>query len=201
MTSSVNTIVVLGWGSLIWAPQPEFDRQVDSWEAGGPRLAIEFCRISESRGNALTLVIDSLLGTPVETLYTLSKRSDINDAISDLRLREGTSTARIGYINRASAAERGRDSHVLEAIRNWAAARGIQSVIWTDLPSNFPEQEPNRFIDAALKHFRLLPPDGIKKAIEYIVKAPPQMTTRLRAAIMNDDWFKERVSEYLRAQE
>lgn len=200
MISVANRIAVLGWGSLIWDPRPAFNRQVGPWEPGGPQLAIEFCRISESRRNALTLVIDSHLGTPVETLYTISKRSDINEAIADLRLREGTSPARIGYVNRASSVEHGRDARVVEAIGNWAEVTNIQSVIWTDLPSNFPEREPDRFIDAALTHLRSLSPEGIQKSVEYIVKAPPQMTTRLRAAIMNNDWFKDRVSEYLRAQ-
>jgi hypothetical protein len=190
-----NKIAVLGWGSLIWDPRPEFDRQVNTWSHGGPLLPVEFCRVSGTRGNALTLVIDGSLGTKVETLYAISKRSDLNDVVADLRRREGTSAENIGYINAITGNERGHDARTIDVIRDWAETKGIQAVAWTDLQSNFPEREPSIFLEAALKHLKSLKPDGIQKAVEYILKAPPQITTRLRAFIMSDDWFKERVTE------
>jgi len=196
----VNRIAVLGWGSLIWDRRADFDGRVGDWDEDGPQLALEFCRVSESRAKALTLVIDGGLGTPVKTLYAISKRTDINDVISDLRSREGTSTTYIGSVDRISAVERGRDARAIEVIRSWADTKGIQSVVWTDLPSNFPEQEPNRFIDVALTHLRSLPMEDRWKAVEYIVKAPSQITTRLRSAIMGDHTLKAHISEYLRAQ-
>ena len=39
------------------------------------------------------------------------------------------------------------------------------------------------------------PSYGIRKAVENIVNAPQQITTGFRAFIMNDDWFKDRVSD------
>jgi hypothetical protein len=169
---------------------------VNSWNAGGPQLSVEFCRVSGSRSNALPLVVDGSLGTKVATLYAISKRSDLDDAIADLHRREGTSADNIGYINRTTGDEHSRDAHTIEVIRSWAQTKDVQAVTWTDLPSNFPEREPGLFLEAALAHLKKLEADGrLQKAVEYILKAPPQITTRFRAFIMNDDWFKDRVSE------
>jgi hypothetical protein len=95
----MENIAILGWGSLIWEERPEFDRYLGMWNVGGPQLPIEFCRKSKTRHNALTLVIDNNLGTEVETLYALSKRSDPRDTICDLRSREGTTIENIGFVN------------------------------------------------------------------------------------------------------
>ena len=57
-------IAILGWGSLLWDNQPEFDRWHESWQYDGPRLKLEFSRVSKSRLRALTLVIDEIYGTP-----------------------------------------------------------------------------------------------------------------------------------------
>jgi len=57
------TIAILGWGSLLWDKNHDFDNQHESWKFDGPLLPLEFSRISKSRDNALTLVIDELNGS------------------------------------------------------------------------------------------------------------------------------------------
>ena len=79
-------IVILGWGSLVWDP-----RQLPlktAWKLHGPKLPIEFSRVS--RDARLTLVIDPDNGTEVPTRFALSTRTEMPDAIADLRDREGT---------------------------------------------------------------------------------------------------------------
>ena len=81
------TIAIIGWGSLIWDPR-DLPRE-GIWQDDGPELPIEFSRISVDA--RLTLVIDPADGSPVKTRYVLSPRTSLDDAIEDLRSREGTS--------------------------------------------------------------------------------------------------------------
>ena len=95
-------IAILGWGSLLWdttTPQAqEFDRHRGNWLFDGPRLRLEFSRISHSRNSALTLVLDyENGGEPSQVAYALSKRKHPEDAACDLRCREGTVMKNIGY--------------------------------------------------------------------------------------------------------
>ncbi len=130
----MESIAILGWGSLVWEERPDFDRHLVSWNSGGPVLPIEFSRKSKSRGNALTLVIDRERGSPVETLYAMSKRKDPRDAVCDLRSREGTTLENIGFVNLDDGSERGRDEQSIQDIRAWAMEKKTQFVTWTDLP-------------------------------------------------------------------
>jgi hypothetical protein len=47
-------IAVLGWGSLIWDPHPIFDQHHRDWQFDGPRLNLEFSRISKTRAGVVT---------------------------------------------------------------------------------------------------------------------------------------------------
>jgi len=194
--ATMERIAILGWGSLIWDGRPEFDRYLKAWTVGGPRLPIEFCRKSGSRYDALTLVIDQRIGTQVETLYAFSKRTDPRDAICDLRSREGTTIDNIGFVNLENGDEHGRDQECVEAIKTWASSKGIHFVAWTDLESSFSGQTSEEFIEVAKTHLKSLTLRGIREAVKYIVKAPPQTNTRLRKILMDDDWFKDQVALY-----
>lgn len=189
-----NKTAILGWGSLMCDSRPEFDQHVTGWQAGGPRLPLEFSRKSKSRKDALTLVIDSVLGTECETLYTLSRRSDPQDAICDLRCREGTTMQNIGYVNVVTGENRPRNADTVEVIRTWAQANDIQLVTWTDLSATFSQPKSDEFCVAALSHLKSLDLAGIRAAVEYILKAPRQVTTALRTFLQNDAWFKEQAT-------
>jgi len=192
----MENIAILGWGSLIWDERPEFDRYLKGWTVGGPQLPIEFCRKSKTRYYALTLVIDQRIGTQIETLYALSKRTDPRDAICDLRSREGTTIDKIGFVNLGTGDEHGRYKESREAIKAWASSKNINFVAWTDLESSFTEQNLDEFIKAAMVHLKSLDSRGIREAVKYIVKAPPQTDTHLRKVLMKDEWFKEQVALY-----
>ena len=157
-------------------------------------LPIEFSRKSKSRGNALTLVIDRERGSPVETLYAMSKRKDPRDALKDLRNREGTTLENIGFVNLYDGSERGRDEQSVQDIRAWAMEKKIQFVAWTDLPSHFAGFDTATFIRAATDHLKSLDPTQIRQALEYIVRAPKQTDTELRRKVMGDKWFQDRIA-------
>lgn len=190
----VEKIAILGWGSLIWEARPDFDRHLNPWTSGGPQLPLEFSRKSKSRKNALTLVLDSDRGTKVQTLYALSKRSDPRDAVCDLRSREGTTIKNVGLLNRVTGEKHGRDKKVVKVIQNWAKAKNIQIVIWTDLKASFSEQTPKEFWDAGLDYLKSLDSEGIREAVKYIVMAPQQIKTRFRKLLMKDHWFRQQIA-------
>ena len=192
----MESIAILGWGSLVWEERPDFDRHLVSWNSGGPVLPIEFSRKSKSRGNALTLVIDRERGSPVETLYAMSKRKDPRDAVCDLRSREGTTLENIGFINLGDGTERGRDEQSVQDIRAWAMEKKIQFVTWTDLPSHFAGVDKAAFITGATDHLKSLDATRLRQALTYIVMAPKQTDTGLRRALTEDKWFQDQIALY-----
>lgn len=183
---------ILGWGSLLWDVRPEFDSYHGSWDIDGPRLPIEFCRVSESRGGALTLVIDNQHGVKCQCAFSISTRAKPHDAIADLRCREGTTLGNIGYYFADGSQQQSRVNETITAVRTWMGTKDIDVVIWTDLASNFstkslikkPFSVPN-----AITHLQLLPPDAKANAVEYIWRAPVLTDTPLRRAVQTEPWF------------
>ena len=183
-------IVILGWGSLLWDKHPEFDEKHGPWKYDGPQLKLEFSRISQSRHDALTLVIDPKNGAPCTVAYAKSKRSDPEDAICDLRCREGTTLSNIGFLFADGSRKRGRDPDSLETIRNWAIDKKIDVVVWTDLCSNFEEVCGKPFtIEAALAHIQALDGEAKSHAAEYVWRAPDFIDTPLRRILQAQPWF------------
>lgn len=184
-------IAVLGWGSLLWDVQPTFDDQHDDWRADGPSLLLEFSRISDKRKGALTLVIDSLHGQSCVVSYALSKRLELDDAICDLRTREGTTVQNIGVISADGTIKRCRDEQTQNAITEWIRSHKCTHVIWTDLTSNFSKRRGKDFsIHEASEHIQSLPADGKSMAAEYVWRAPYFVDTPLRRTLQAAPWFK-----------
>ena len=78
-------IAILGWGSLVWDPG-SLSQLCGLFEQGGPTLRIEFSRVSED--GRLTLVIDRNNGADVPTRVSISTRSILDDAVTDVWIRE-----------------------------------------------------------------------------------------------------------------
>ena len=138
VTVSQNSIAILGWGSLLWDNDEKFDGQHGPWFCDGPKIRIEFSRISSTRKGALTLVIDLKNGQMTEVGYCLSKRAELVDAIKDLEDRE--ESHRIGFICAKSGLHCSRYKIIGSSIDKWAKLKSIERVIWTDLESNFLEE-------------------------------------------------------------
>jgi hypothetical protein len=182
-------IAILGWGSLI--KEPRNLPIVGEWQPAGPELWIEFSRISQrgARAGCLTLVIDERCESEVTTLYVLSKRSDLPQAIADLQEREGTSQDDIGFCEVASGHfalnALSRHPKSCERIRKWAQAKEFDAVIWTALARRFKDALGIPFSPtAALNYLNGLPAPTKEKALEYIHNAPPQTITPFRRLLL-----------------
>src|SRR5579883_123803 len=173
------SIAILGWGSLIWDPR-QLGESIGTWLDDGPVLRIEFSRISSD--HRLTLVLDESNGVEVATLYTLSTRLKLEEALSDLAHREGmVQTDRVGLVDRRNATSRSRSNYTAETVATWADQKGLSAVIWTDLPSNFAEKRRIRFSpETAAAYVSSL--QGVERdaALEYIRRAPTQVDTPVR---------------------
>jgi hypothetical protein len=187
-------IALLGWGSLIW-DKGELPLKSE-WKDDGPEIPIEFSRISSSRDGALTLVIDPENGAWVSTFYAESKRNTLEDAICDLRTREGTLVKRIGFVNLLDGSQRSNIfPEVANIIRRWASDNDFDAVIWTDLPSNFKEKTDKEFeLEEAVNYLKDLPSDGSKKAREYILNTPDEIQTPLGSRLRDDPWLNRPTS-------
>lgn len=185
-------IAILGWGSLIWDARDEFDSTHSPWESGGPQLPLEFSRVSESRGGALTLVIEHEFGAVCTTAFSISTRKHPDDAVADLRCREGTTLENIGYHFANGSRRQSRNVQTLTVIEQWARERQFDVVVWTDLTSNFSLKGKFKAaftVPNAIAHLQALPSDAKAKAAEYIWRAPTLVDTPLRRAVQVLPWF------------
>ena len=174
-------IAILGWGSLIWDQRDLPTLGV--WQKGGPVLPIEFSRISSD--GRLTLVIDEKNGVPVKTRYVESGSGTLGQAIEDLRKREGTSKSMIGVASKTiNNAKAGSDT-----IKDWAVDNKWDGVIWTGLPSNFEDIKNVPFtVENGLTYLKGLGAEKRAKAWEYIERAPEEVVTPLRQALVEKGW-------------
>jgi hypothetical protein len=185
-------IAILGWGSLLWDKRPEFDEQHGAWELDGPELKIEFSRVSQTRGGALTLVVDPTNGVQCRVAHARSKRRDAEDAICDLRSREGTTRANIGFHFMDGTRSQAKDRATLTAVKAWAAAKSIDVIVWTDLSSNFEKELKRQFsTENAVSHLRSLDAQAKAGAAGYVWQAPDFVVTPVRTALQAEPWFQQ----------
>ena len=196
-------IAILGWGSLLWETETDRGREFDThhkpWLSDGPRLRLEFSRISESRNRALTLVLDYKNGVPCQVKYAFSRRRTWEDTVCDLRCREGTTLANIGCYFPMTMGEqqwRNANTDAKKSIHEWTRANGIDVVVWTALKSNFEALKQEEFsVDAAKRHVRSLDALGEAKAAEYFWRAPNSVVTPLRQVLQSEPWFRKPFTE------
>lgn len=185
-------IALLGWGSLLWDNHADFDAHHGLWLPDGPSLKIEFTRVSETRQGALTLAIDPEHGANCEVSYTISSRKNLDDAICDLRCREGTILKNIGFCYADGTDSRSRHGETLIAVTEWAVAKGISMVVWTDLMSNFKQKTGKEFsIEAAVVYLSSMKAEAKAGAAEYVWRAPAFVKTPLRSTLEGVPWFKQ----------
>lgn len=178
-------IAVLAWGSLIW------DRKdlaiAEEFEQTGPRLPIEFCRVSKD--GRLTLVIDELFGRRCITYSARSALDSLDAAIENLRIREGMpGPDGVGYAahngRKSSMTARERHPKSTETITAWMTDHGYDAVLWTALGSNFKEKVGCRFsAEAAIRYLEALNDDQLSRALGYIREAPAEIKTPTRKAV------------------
>ena len=181
-------IAILGWGSLLWDKHSEFDRHHCDWQPDGPVLPLEFSHVSASRERALTLVIDPDHGTECQVAYAVSTRRCPEDAIADLRSREGTVMKRIEFL--FANGNRRCEPDVPGAISPWARRKKFDVVVWTGLCSNFRKKTGKSFtVEAAIEHLQGLPTEGKAIAATYVWRALLFIRTQLRECLETQPWF------------
>lgn len=174
-------IAVIGWGSLIWSPK-ELDIE-PVWRPDGPRLPVEFARISSE--NRLTLVL--VEGAPAQqTLWAVSRKATLEEAVEDLRTREGTGPRGVGWWSAEPG--HGGEWPYADVIGTWAESRGLSGVVWTALGPTDLEKRPGRMSDAErLQYLRGLVEAGREAAArEYFERAPEQIQTPFRALVRKE---------------
>jgi hypothetical protein len=187
-------IAVLAWGSLFW------DRGslavAGDFEALGPRLAIEFCRISGD--GRLTLAIDESFGTYCATYSAVSSFDNLNASIENLRTRERMPGPKgVGFVDLISDRQNGtaleRHPQAVRTINEWARLNRYDAAIWTAFASNFSEpQKANEpfSVNAAIRYLEMRDAKTLARALAYIRNAPPEVQTPVREAV-NIRWPRD----------
>ncbi|MFK7943583.1 MAG: hypothetical protein AB8B85_11815, partial [Paracoccaceae bacterium] len=191
----LSNYAVLGWGSLIWdldnlAPFVALPWQMEA----GPRLPMEFCRISAKRKMGLAVCLDSVEGAPCATHAVVSRRDRLADVISDLAMRERAAEEMIGGICLTTGAVQGR-AEIAGIVRDWCVSAGWTGAVWTDLRGNYAELRGQAFsIADAMTYLQSLTGESLDEAVRYIHNAPATTDTPLRRALVAEDWWRDAVT-------
>jgi len=176
-----SKIVCLGWGSLIWDHR---ELKIKSeWFNDGPSLPVEFTRISNDQ--RVTLIIDRE-SKPIKTLWNQMIVNSLEEAKESLRAREGTIMNRIHHIS----ANDDPNDDIQIAVRNWLVERELNSAIWTGLSYSAATNNLRPSIDFILEHIERLDTPERKVTFEYIKKAPEQIDTEYRKAMIDKFVFR-----------
>src|ERR1700686_610138 len=172
-------IACIGWGSLIWDRR---NLDVDGrWRADGPALPVEFAR--QSSDGRITLVV--VQGSaPVPTLWSAFNTRDLVEARESLRERERIPRSRAGDL--IADWHRGENpvSEPNATISAWAAARDLESAVWTNLSPKFAGRDGRIPTEAdVVAYLRALEGEARAAAEENVRRVPRQMNTVNRLAI------------------
>jgi len=187
---AVSKIAIIGWGSLIWDLEILTPHTVGAWHmAGGPKLPMEFSRVSPKRKLGLAVCLDPVVGVPCQTHVIRSKRGDIHAAIEDLRARERAPEGRIGAYH--PDFQHGRMPEVVALVQDWCVANGWDGAVWTDLEPNFLENTGQAFsVESGIAYLKALRGESLEEAYNYIQNAPTHTATPLRAALAQNSWWQ-----------
>ena len=182
---------VLGWGSLIWDLDTLAPHVRLPWRMGaGPRLPMEFSRVSAKRRMGLVVCLDPEVGVPCQTHAIASARGALAQAIADLALRERAPELRIGGVCLASGAAQGREG-IVGIVRDWCRQTGWTGAVWTDLLPNYAETAGEAFSpERGMAYLRTLAGDCLDEAVRYIENAPATTDTPLRRRLATDPWWR-----------
>ena len=170
-------IAVIGWGSLTWDKEREFDIN-GAWASDGPVLPLEFSRIS-SKGDPkerITLVIDNKYGKNCQTYWVNMNTRDLNTAVEALRIREGTTKRNIHTISRGDQPK----NEIEKIIQAWSLSKDIHSIIWTGLASNWFDHRQKDFSLEDLENYLISKKDSFGHIRQYFENTPGQIQTDAR---------------------
>ncbi len=178
-------IAVLAWGSLVWKPRNRHGSlctEEAPWSPDGPRLPIEFARIS-SDGRLTLVVVPGQRTSPV--LWKRSCHGELDAAIDNLAAREtGAPRRHIHAADHQGALHGESDPDTAGRVATWVARRSdIDAAVWTGLPpgNRWSDHGFEGFSpDAALAYAGTLQGIERRRALEYVRHTPRQVATPLR---------------------
>ncbi|MBS6032518.1 MULTISPECIES: hypothetical protein [Pantoea] len=166
-------IACLGWGSLIWKSGAL--PVASPWHCDGPRVPIEFVRISEGGELATAICLNA---TPVPVLWAWLNTASLETACRALREREGIPDSREDGLGILTVTDTSAGP-----LADWARARGIEGLIWTALPACMAGVEGRiPALDEAVAYLQRLEGDTREHARRYIEQVPAQIDTAYRRA-------------------
>lgn len=185
-------IAVISFGSLAnQLYSPVYHKKLQVAEEGfkkdkSLKLPVRLGRVSSegtSRRRITTVLSEQASTEPV--FVAKSAFRNLNDAIKNLREREGISSGNyryIGFVNLHSGTERTRIPEVARRVKKWAEENSFDAVIWTDLPTkgiDFASGSTGREIIPKLKQ----DPTLLKNTQDYI-RTLPEATNPLQRYIL-----------------
>ena len=176
-------IAIIGFGSLIWNPGNLKIRS--DFRIGGPEFPVEFARVSKDK--RLTLVISPTAPKQV-SWYADSAFERLADAVENLREREEAKTAAsIHFLSRENGSATAASGETVEIARLWLNQHPeFDAIVWTGLGSNWKQKTGQAFSEASVvKYLSDLRGAELATAKEYILRAPYNIQTPLRRAIMS----------------
>jgi hypothetical protein len=184
-------IAIIAYGSLIWDEDCLAPHITGGWRrARGPRLPVEFSRISPKRKGALVLIVDEG-AAEVPTSWTLSRRAAIEAAARDLAVRERAPLSGIGMALRNGETANAPAAIAARVVAWLQEQPGLEGAVWTQLPGNFRETTGEPFSHAAgLRWLQGLEGESLLEAWRYIAFAPRETDTAFRRFLAAHDWWR-----------
>jgi hypothetical protein len=186
-------IAVIGWGSLIWNPGVGAEKlNIDGlWRCDGPKLPVQFARISG--GDRLTLVLLDE-ADPMTTYWAIHESSDPSKAKSNLGRREGNTKNPENVVDEVLSDGKAKTKN-METIQVWLKEKKIERAIWTNFSCNFEEklEEKKYSEDKAAEYLHgLAKNNNIDCARTYITRTPPQSRNKFFKRVITEfNWTPE----------
>ncbi len=170
-------IAILGWGSILWCPRKlETDGE---WQPDGPRLPIEFARISGKNADILTLVLLKEV-EPIQTYWIKSGKAQLDEARENLRICEGKKLdiGDMGYLTRDGCGWFTPFTQIESTLRDWLKGKpDLDAMIWTGLGSNFEKKLGRPFsVENSVAWLRDLNARNQHTKAEKYIRCAPQQT-------------------------
>lgn len=171
-------IACLGWGSLVWdACELPIYRQ---WFRDGPLIRVEFLR--QSQDNRITLVLHDS-AEPVRSLWAFMTVKTVDEAKKALAAREGIPDKNVDKHVGCWSRNSPDPKNIIE-VEAWAAARGVEHIVWTALPPKYKGRNDKcPALEEVLAHLLGLSGPECDNAKKYVRRAPAQIGTRGRRLI------------------
>lgn len=180
-------IACLAWGSLVWDPRTL--PHSESFREDGVDLPIEFSRVTFD--GRVTLVIDPS-APRLRTLWVPLDVATLETAVEELGRREKIDPSRYAdWVGRHVRGEAAPASGLFGGIDDWLAARSLDAVVWTALPSRTPDgvfDVPG--VESLVTYIESLTGERRTRAEEYIRRTPHAVRTPNRSRFESEfGWY------------